>query len=111
MPPAPTPPVNNMSMPSSTERTANLLNLLKFSGGPGPSQLQNQAAREHAQAHAQSQQQQQPPQQPQSQPQSQDDDRQSPEDEITYYKQRSKGLGAVITGAANDDSCTIFCSD
>ena len=23
------------------------------------------------------------------------------EDEITYYKQRSKGLGAVITGAAN----------
>ncbi|KAJ4214717.1 hypothetical protein NW759_010271 [Fusarium solani] len=80
MPPAPTPPVNNMSMPSSTERTANLLNLLKFSGGPGPSQLQNQAAREHAQAHAQSQQQQQQqPQQPQSQPQSQDDDRQSPE--------------------------------
>ncbi|KAF4463627.1 hypothetical protein FALBO_9546 [Fusarium albosuccineum] len=64
MPPAPTPPVNNMSMPSHSDRTANLLNLLKFSGSGG-SQLQNQAAREHAQAHAQNYQQQQQPQQQQ----------------------------------------------
>ncbi|KAM5343190.1 hypothetical protein ACJ41O_014156 [Fusarium nematophilum] len=80
MPPAPTPPVNNMSMPANSDRTANLLNLLKFSGA-GASQLQNQAAREHAQAHAQNHQQQQqsqelqlqhqhqsPPQQLQHQP-------------------------------------------
>ncbi|KAL5619581.1 hypothetical protein FOVSG1_001803 [Fusarium oxysporum f. sp. vasinfectum] len=64
MPPAPTPPVNNMSMPSNnSDRTANLLNLLKFSGSGG-SQLQSQAAHNRAQAHIQQQ-----TQQPQEQPQ------------------------------------------
>ncbi|CAM1510585.1 Fc.00g009200.m01.CDS01 [Cosmosporella sp. VM-42] len=46
MPAAPTPPVNSMSMPSNSDRTANLLNLLKFSGA-GNSQLQSQSAREN----------------------------------------------------------------
>ncbi|KAH7153297.1 hypothetical protein EDB81DRAFT_647610 [Dactylonectria macrodidyma] len=69
MPPAPTPPVNNMNMgASNSDRTANLLNLLKFSGA---SQMQNQAARESAQSQAQQymqqQQQQHQPQQHQSQ--------------------------------------------
>ncbi|KAH7133139.1 hypothetical protein B0J13DRAFT_94142 [Dactylonectria estremocensis] len=64
MPPAPTPPVNSMNMgASNSDRTANLLNLLKFSGA---SQMQNQAAREQAQAQAQQQyMQQHQPQEPQ----------------------------------------------
>ncbi|KAL6411449.1 hypothetical protein AUP68_05160 [Ilyonectria robusta] len=72
MPPAPTPPVNSMNMgASNSDRTANLLNLLKFSGA---SQMQNQAAREQAQQHQQQQAQQQyqlQPQEPQPQPQAQ----------------------------------------
>lgn len=65
MPPAPTPPANNNA--SNTDRTANLLNLLKFSGSGG-SQLQSQAAQARAHGHnpqQQQQQQQQPVQQPQ----------------------------------------------
>ncbi|UZP34214.1 hypothetical protein NXS19_002030, partial [Fusarium pseudograminearum] len=63
MPPAPTPPANNNA--SNTDRTANLLNLLKFSGSGG-SQLQSQAAQARAHGHnPQQQQQQQPVQQPQ----------------------------------------------
>ncbi|KAM0220663.1 hypothetical protein ACHAPA_003916 [Fusarium lateritium] len=55
MPPAPTPPVNNTSMPSNnSDRTANLLNLLKFSGSGG-SQLQSQAAQARAHGHSQQQ--------------------------------------------------------
>ncbi|KAF7563327.1 hypothetical protein G7046_g784 [Stylonectria norvegica] len=54
MPPAPTPPVNSMNMGSNSDRTANLLNLLKFSGSGG-SQLQSQAAREQNQNQLQSQ--------------------------------------------------------
>ncbi|KAM0548149.1 hypothetical protein ACHAPJ_010070 [Fusarium lateritium] len=69
MPPAPTPPVNNMGMPSNnSDRTANLLNLLKFSGSGG-SQLQSQVAREHAQAQARAHGHQQQNQQPQEQQQ------------------------------------------
>ncbi|KAF7548664.1 hypothetical protein G7Z17_g6898 [Cylindrodendrum hubeiense] len=68
MPPAPTPPVNSMNMgASNSDRTANLLNLLKFSGA---SQLQNQAAREQPQAQQQQQYQHQP-QEPQPQAQQQ----------------------------------------
>ncbi|KAF4983980.1 hypothetical protein FZEAL_734 [Fusarium zealandicum] len=82
MPPAPTPPVNNMGMPSNSDRTANLLNLLKFSGAGG-SQLQNQAAREHAQTHAQNhQQQQQQQQQQQSQEHQLQHQHQSPHQQL-----------------------------
>ncbi|KPM43420.1 hypothetical protein AK830_g3144 [Neonectria ditissima] len=73
MPPAPTPPVNGMNMgASNSDRTANLLNLLKFST-TGGSQLQNQAAREQnpVQQLPQYQHQAQEPQQPQQQPQQQ----------------------------------------
>lgn len=55
LPPAPTPPVSGGVGPNS-ERTANLLNLLKFSG-PGsskePLQASNQMGQGQAQAHAQ----------------------------------------------------------
>ncbi|KAF5680588.1 extracellular alpha-1,4-glucan glucosidase [Fusarium heterosporum] len=57
MPPAPTPPVNNMGVSSNnSDRTANLLNLLKFSGSGG-SQLQNQVVQAQARAHGHGQQQ------------------------------------------------------
>ncbi|KAK7421573.1 hypothetical protein QQZ08_009918, partial [Neonectria magnoliae] len=70
MPPAPTPPVNNMNMgPSNSVRTANLLNLLKFSTSGG-SQLQNQAAREQNSAQQSPQYQHEEPQ-PQQQQQQQ----------------------------------------
>ncbi|KAH6896599.1 hypothetical protein B0T10DRAFT_556472 [Thelonectria olida] len=68
MPPAPTPPVNSMNLGASkSDRTANLLNLLKFSGG-GVQRLQNQPAPENLAQQHQHQQQQQP-QQYQQQPQ------------------------------------------
>ena len=57
MPPAPTPPSSNMG--NNSDRTANLLNLLKFSGSGG-SQLQSQTAQARAHGHNQ-----QPAQQPQ----------------------------------------------
>ncbi|KAH0598179.1 hypothetical protein MHUMG1_03472 [Metarhizium humberi] len=56
LPPAPTPPVNSGGMPSNTDRTASLLNLLKFSSGSGSSNAQHQ--HQHAQqSHHQQQQQ------------------------------------------------------
>ncbi|KHN95511.1 WD40 repeat-like-containing domain protein [Metarhizium album ARSEF 1941] len=52
LPPAPTPPVNSGVMPSNTDRTASLLNLLKFSSGAGSSnaQLQQQHQKQHQHA-------------------------------------------------------------
>ncbi|KFH48484.1 hypothetical protein ACRE_006960 [Hapsidospora chrysogenum ATCC 11550] len=64
LPPAPTPPVNNgttSNMASGSDRTANLLNLLKFSG-----------ANAHQQRQQQQQQQQQQPQPQQQSPREQD---------------------------------------
>ncbi|KJZ74425.1 hypothetical protein HIM_06235 [Hirsutella minnesotensis 3608] len=40
LPPAPTPPANSSGMPSNADRTAHLLNLLKFSGSGASSQKQ-----------------------------------------------------------------------
>ncbi|KAK2606317.1 hypothetical protein QQS21_003248 [Conoideocrella luteorostrata] len=76
-PAAPTPPVNNSGMASNADRTANLLNLLKFSGGSGSSSSQQQhqhqqqpdhqqsppQAQQHLHHHHQQQQQQQQPRQ------------------------------------------------
>lgn len=63
LPPAPTPPVNGSGMPSSSDRTANLLNLLKFSGaGAASSSAQQQQPPQpqpQTQTHQQSPQQQQ----------------------------------------------------
>ncbi|TWU74157.1 hypothetical protein ED733_005802 [Metarhizium rileyi] len=54
LPPAPTPPVNSGGgMPSNTDRTASLLNLLKFSGVPGSSNSQpHQHQPQHPHPHA-----------------------------------------------------------
>ncbi|RDA92008.1 hypothetical protein CP533_6037 [Ophiocordyceps camponoti-saundersi (nom. inval.)] len=49
LPPAPTPPVNSGAMPSKADRTANLLNLLKFSSSGGSSSQQPQPPPEQAQ--------------------------------------------------------------
>lgn len=66
-PAAPTPPVNNMA--SNSDRTANLLNLLKFSGGGSqPSQTAREPQHLHQQQQNQNQNQHQPGQ-PHSQPQ------------------------------------------
>ncbi|KAH7320789.1 hypothetical protein B0I35DRAFT_351484 [Stachybotrys elegans] len=82
LPPAPTPPVNNGNMAPNSDRTANLLNLLKFSttGGANPppqlqKQQQQQQQPQHSPSQSQSQQQQNsnqslPPQQQQQHHQS-----------------------------------------
>ncbi|KAG5937108.1 hypothetical protein E4U53_000075 [Claviceps sorghi] len=48
-PAAPTPPVNNGGMASNADRTANLLNLLKFSGAPSSSSSSSQQKQQQAQ--------------------------------------------------------------
>ncbi|POR33918.1 Uncharacterized protein TPAR_05876 [Tolypocladium paradoxum] len=58
LPPAPTPPVNSSGMPSSSDRTANLLNLLKFSGSGAASSSAQQQPQPQPQAQQQSPQQQ-----------------------------------------------------
>ena len=64
LPPAPTPPVNNGGMPSNADRTANLLNLLKFSGNNAHQQKQAQQQQQLSAAPApQAQTQPQPPSQ------------------------------------------------
>ncbi|KAG5661007.1 hypothetical protein KAF25_002650 [Fusarium avenaceum] len=87
MPPAPTPPVNNTSMPSNnSDRTANLLNLLKFSGSGG-SQLQSQAAQARAHGHAQQQAQQYPDHQQENQSPQQLHRQLSPEHQLHQLNQ------------------------
>ncbi|RDA83595.1 hypothetical protein CP532_2857 [Ophiocordyceps camponoti-leonardi (nom. inval.)] len=49
LPPAPTPPVNSGAMPNKADRTANLLNLLKFSSSGGSGSQQPQPPPEQAQ--------------------------------------------------------------
>ncbi|PNY25687.1 Uncharacterized protein TCAP_04373 [Tolypocladium capitatum] len=63
LPPAPTPPVNSSGMPSSSDRTANLLNLLKFSGAAAASASAAQQQRQQQPSPPQPQAQQQSPQQ------------------------------------------------
>ncbi|PHH88612.1 hypothetical protein CDD83_7300 [Cordyceps sp. RAO-2017] len=61
LPPAPTPPVNTSGVPSNADRTANLLNLLKFSGSA--SSTQQPSPQSQSQQQQQQQQHKSPPQQ------------------------------------------------